>query len=854
TWYQVQTGEIEDMEYHPTDPTIIYANGHTFYRSIDGGENFEASNEGLPSSSDVSRYSTAVSPDEPDWVYLLAGDADTQGFLGIYRSTDQGQTWTLRADSPNLMGWSGEGTDTGGQAWYDIAVEVDPDNADRVFVGGVNLWRSNTGGSSWSIRAHWVYPSFTGAYVHADIHDLKYIGNRLYCLSDGGIFVSNSDGTAFTDLTEGLTITQFYRLGSSVTNSSLILAGAQDNGMLRTLNGSWGQIYGADGMECLVHPTNTSRYFISSQYGNIRRTNNGGDSFTNWVEGIPESGAWVTPFMLDPNDPNTLFAGYESLWKRTGNGAWFQLSPPSGNITQFNIAPSNSDVIYIVRSTTVLKTTDGGDTWSGISVGGSSTTKTSIAFNPEDENEVYITVSGFNIGSKVYRTTDGGDNWENISYNLPNFPANSIVYEAGSNGGLYVAMDVGIYYINDDLVNWIPYEEGLPKVPVSELEIHYATNKLRAATYGRGLWESDLFTGLTEPPAADFIVSKEMACVGEELTFTDFSINHSPGWQWVFEGGSPATSTEQNPQVTYANAGTYDVSLMVDNGVGSDMEMKSEFITILSDVGEEMPFTEGFETIVDLEVSDRWSIENLDNDMTWEVNTSVGNGSPSCVWINNYNNAFDRKDRLFSTTIDMSGAEEMELTMDVAFAQIDEDDKDKLRVYSSTDCGNDWDLKKSFSGHTTLHSVDPMTEEFFPSGPEEWHTLVVDNLDSDDAVEGFRFYLYFENDGGNNIFIDNINLSFIVSGVEDLDIKNLDMQIFPNPSAGNSALEFFLLGDREVGLSIYDISGRAIDNMDLGSLGFGPHRFDLEMDLGSGVYLVELSVDGKSETIRWFID
>ncbi|NNC83831.1 MAG: glycosyl hydrolase, partial [Flavobacteriales bacterium] len=139
TWYQVQTGEIEDMEYHPTDPTIIYANGHTFYRSIDGGENFEASNEGLPSSSDVSRYSTAVSPDEPDWVYLLAGDADTQGFLGIYRSTDQGQTWTLRADSPNLMGWSGEGTDTGGQAWYDIAVEVDPDNADRVFVGGVNL-------------------------------------------------------------------------------------------------------------------------------------------------------------------------------------------------------------------------------------------------------------------------------------------------------------------------------------------------------------------------------------------------------------------------------------------------------------------------------------------------------------------------------------------------------------------------------------------------------------------------------------------------------------------------------------------------------------------------------------------
>jgi len=187
-----------------------------------------------------------------------------------------------------------------------------------VFVGGVNLWRSNTGGSSWSIRAHWVYPSVTGTYVHADIHDLKYIGSRFYCLSDGGIYRSANDGSSFSDLTPGLAISQFYRIGTSATDEDFILAGAQDNGTIRMQNGSTGQIYGGDGMNCLIHPTNTNRYFVSTQYGNINRTNNGGDSFQNWVSGIPESGAWVTPYMLDPNDSNTLYVGYQSLWKRTG--------------------------------------------------------------------------------------------------------------------------------------------------------------------------------------------------------------------------------------------------------------------------------------------------------------------------------------------------------------------------------------------------------------------------------------------------------------------------------------------------------------------------------------------------------
>jgi PKD repeat protein len=854
TWYSVRSGNIQDVEFHPTDPSIMYANGSTFYRSTDGGESFSAGASGLPANSAVSRYSTAVSADEPDWVYLLAGASSTEGFLGLYRSTDQGQTFSLRSDSPNIMGFNGDGSDSGGQAWYDIALEVDPDNANRVFVGGVNLWTSTNAGLSWSIRAHWVYPSFTGVYVHADIHDLKYIGNKLYCLTDGGVHVSVNDGNAFTDITIGMEITQFYRIGLSASDSGLILAGAQDNGTFKLEDGEWEQIYGGDGMNCVVHPTNTNRFFVATQYGNIYRTTNGGNSFSNYSNGIPETGSWVTPYMLDPNNANNLYAGYSSLWRRSGTGSWIQVSPASNNISQFDIAESNSDYIYIIRSNSVEMTTDGGDNWTTITPGGSSTSKSWIEINPNDENEIFVTVSGFLPGNKVYHSTDGGQTWENISYNLPNFPANTITMEEGGNGGVYVGMDVGVYYINDDLANWIPYEEGLPKVPITELEIHQSSGKLRAATYGRGVWESDIFTELDAPPVADFQVDKRVACAGEELSFTDLSINHAPGWDWTFEGGTPASSDEQNPTVVFEESGLFDISLSVDNTLGSDTETVAEYVQILSDVGEELPFSEGFEGIDLLENSDRWFIENEDNDVTWEVNETIGRNSSSSLWLNNYNNSLDNRDRLYSTTIDLSDAAEVTLSLDVAFAQVDEDNKDRLRIYASTDCGSDWDIKKTFSGHTTLPSVSPMTEEFFPSSDDDWHTLQVTNIDDDDLIEGFRFYIYFENDGGNNIFIDNINLSFISVGLEDIDLKNLDVQLYPNPSSGQSTLRFNLLGDRNVDLLIRDVTGREIYTEYLGTLSFGEHRMDLDLDIPSGMYTVELRVDGKSSVSKWSID
>jgi hypothetical protein len=114
------------------------------------------------------------------------------------------------------------------------------------------------------------------------------------------------------------------------------------------------------------------------------------------------------------------------------------------------------------------------------------------AVHAADPNTAYVTFSGYNAGQKVYKTSNGGGTWSNISGSLPNMPANAIVHQKGALNGLYVGTDAGVYYRNDILSDWIPYKWGLPNVIVDELEIHYGTKTIRAATYGRGMWEARL--------------------------------------------------------------------------------------------------------------------------------------------------------------------------------------------------------------------------------------------------------------------------------------------------------------------------------------------------------------------------
>jgi PKD repeat protein len=182
-------------------------------------------------------------------------------------------------------------------------------------------------------------------------------------------------------------------------------------------------------------------------------------------------------------------------------------------------------------------------------------------------------------------STDAGLTWTNYSTGLPNIPANCIIYQNGSNDGVYIGMDVGVYYRDNTLSTWSLFNTGLPNTVISELDIQYSTQKLRAATYGRGLWESDLFTIPNSPPVTDFTASANVICEGEAITFTDISGNLPTSWSWNFGAGAvPTTSTAQNPTVIFPIAGMYTVTLTATNGFGNDIETKVSYINVTNGV------------------------------------------------------------------------------------------------------------------------------------------------------------------------------------------------------------------------------------------------------------------------------
>ncbi len=500
----------KDIKFKPGDPTIVYATeGGRFYRSSNTGDSWTQITAGIISGS---RMVIGVSPNQPNWVYLC----QTNGvFAGFLKSTDNGVTFAAQSTSPNLMDYGCTGSGTASQAWYDLCMEVDPLNANIVYVGGVNIWKSLNGGTSgsWVINSHWVGSSWgtsCAPSVHADIHALTWspLNGNLYTGCDGGIYYTSNGGTNWTDISSGLGIAQIYRIGQSATDPNITINGYQDNGTATNNGTTFTTIYGGDGMEGVIDYTNSSVRYGELYYGTIFRTLGGGYGTIN--NNMTESGGWVTPFILHPSDPNIMFVGMKNVWKSnnvkapsTGSVSWTMISSgETSNCIVLEASPASPDVLYAVRSG-VLKRTDNASAttpvWNTCTLPGGNT-PSDLAAHPSDANIVYATA-----GQRVYKSTDKGMNWGNISGTLPSININCIVYDKNTNEGLYIGNKTGIFYKEAAMSDWVAYISGLPTVDVRELDIYYDTNNagnnlLKAATYGRGLWESDLMGLLAVTP------------------------------------------------------------------------------------------------------------------------------------------------------------------------------------------------------------------------------------------------------------------------------------------------------------------------------------------------------------------
>ena len=648
TWPQVSgSPALIDMEFEPNNFSTIYGSTDNWgtnyiYRSINSGANWTS----VASYSSTRRIELAVSYNQTTWVYAIA--ASTGGGLnGIYQSTNSGASFTQVLNgslSGNFMlNWSCNGTGSNnGQGGYDLCIAVDPNDANTLFIGGVNTWKSTDGGANWLINNHWTNSYGCGVpEVHADKHFFAYQNgtSTLFECNDGGLYKTSNGGTSWSHLSSGMAISQIYRMGISQTQVDEVIIGLQDNGTKARLSGTWNDVIGGDGFECIIDYTDVNTQYGALYYGDIYRTTN----HWGWSTQLPVPGngsgnaAWCTPYLIDPANNNTIYVGCSSVQKSSNQGSnWSTISASFGTELQnMAIAPSNTNYIYAATHSNIYRTTSGGGgsstVWPNITnnLPTGSADITYIAVKDDDADHVWVSMGAYNTHG-VYETTNGGTSWSNISTGLPSMPVMCVIQNKDYAGiELYAGTDAGIYVMRDGS-SWQPFSTGLPNVVVAELEIYYASNptdnKIYAASFGRGVWSSDLYS-LYQLPVPDFTGAPTIGIPPLDVNFTDLSLNTITTWDWDFGDGQ--TSTMQNPINTYNTPGSYDVKLVVTGPGGSDSITKVGYITInypppacdfVADVTSgDAPLTVNF-TDLSVDSVDTWSWDFGDGGSSIEEN------------------------------------------------------------------------------------------------------------------------------------------------------------------------------------------------------------------------------------------
>lgn len=438
----------------------------------------------------------AISPAAPNVLKAVVGNA-SYGLEGIYRSDDTARTLVQIFDdstncSDNILASTPKGDACGGQAWYDLSFAISPTDTNKIVVGGVNTWFSNNGGYGWTLSNQWNNSMPGVQVIHADKHFHAYnpiAPKALFECNDGGIFKSYAPtSNLWTNLTDGLGITQFYRNAVS-DNAAFVIGGAQDNGTKRLTGTTYAQLAGGDGMDCQIDYTDNKIFYVSQQYGELKRTTNNGTNFTDISNNIPggqPTGAWITPIVIDPQNSNTIYAGYTRLYKSTNRGtSWTSISNVfGGNANRITVNAYDPNKIYVLANNTIYGTVDGGTSWKVRSKPGGNVSDIHIDSRTE---RLWITYNGYSANKAAEYDTALG--WLLRNEQLPNVPVNCVATDT-SNGTIYIGTDIGVYYRDRNVIEWVPFRNNLPVVEVTDLGINYKTGELWAATYGRSMWKS----------------------------------------------------------------------------------------------------------------------------------------------------------------------------------------------------------------------------------------------------------------------------------------------------------------------------------------------------------------------------
>ena len=503
-WEQRRSGVFFEMAVNPqNEDEILMAASGSILRSTDMGNNWELTDGYTPNNSQ--RSSIALAPSNPNRVYALAA-ANSSGNGEVYISNDGGRNWTLSRRFGSSF--------FNGQGHYNNCVAVHPTDPDIALVGGIDIYRTSTGGSSWSNTTN----SYRGGNVHPDQHSIAFDpldNNVVYLGNDGGVYRSSNTGRTWQRVSLSLPITQYYEIGLDQTRPYRVYGGTQDNGSHGALGGSsWPEVwntmsvFGGDGFHVIVDESDPNYIFAESQYGRLFRVRvSAPQNFAYLTSQLDQTGsssydpgAWSTPIAMSPVDKISLYTGRRALWRTFDFGnEWIAMRPGNqSRISAIGLSPFDANKLAIGTAGGELYfSTDGGEDWTR-STGIPGRYVSEVLYDPVDPNRIYVTVSGTRAGH-VFRSDDNGANFTDITSTLPDLPTSSIAVDPDNNNVLFVANDIGVFVSLDGGEVWLPFNDNLPYAPVVDLEIHKSRRTLVAGTHGRSIFEVSIDNPQPQP-------------------------------------------------------------------------------------------------------------------------------------------------------------------------------------------------------------------------------------------------------------------------------------------------------------------------------------------------------------------
>lgn len=866
SWTQVQTGDFAqgNIRLKPSDPSTVYAvSNNRFYKSTNEGNSFTQINTGLPANS--SRLLLDVTPADANYIYILSanGSGDMQG---IYRSTNGGTNWTkTSSNETSVIGDVFESP----QAWYDLALAVSPTNADEIYTGCLNVWKSTDGGVSVTKMNNWSSPS-APSYTHADIHYLGFHGNRLFCGSDGGIYVSSNGGTNFTDLTAGVQISQFYKIAVSKQSAANMVGGLQDNGGHAYSGGQWKNYYGADGMDTAINPNNPNQYYGFIQFGgSMYISNNAGNGTSGSVASPGVEGNWVTP--LTANSAGDLFAGYNNLFKLV-SGAWVQQNTTpigSGNIELISVDPSNDNTMYVANGSGLYKSTDLGVTFTNVY--SASSAITSIEVHSSDSSIVYLTTSG--VAGQVLKSTNGGTTFTNFSTGLPSIGKNIIVHQGrNTDNPLYLGTDLGVFYRDDSMTSWQPFDINLPNVSVTDLEVNLEDAKLVAATYGRGIWQTDIpvqiptddvkFVSIQSPGidincGATITPQVEVKNTGTNaitaVTF-NYTIDGTP-FNYVWNGSiaSNANATVALPAASLSRGvHNLNVTSTITNDAYSDNNSGtiSFYINDPGTVGVVNPFTTPANALISYNDGGSGS-QWVRGIRTSGIMTSSGNTVYTTNLTGNYPDNI--KSYLVSQCYNLSNVTNPQISFAMKYDL--ELNWDIVYVEYSTDFGANWSVLGQMgpNWYNSDRTQATAGNDCYNCPGAQWTGTNVSlttysyPLNALNTETNIIFRIVFHSDEAENLRGVNVD-DFVISGT--LSNQNFEMNnivVYPNPSKG--IFNISLGNIQPTAIDVYDLTGKVI----LSKSAIQSSNIETSIDLSNaatGIYFVKITAENQSTVKR----